>query len=116
MPDVLNRTLYKTCTLRSQRQTFDTNDVVVTKPMGRFTTHRDFKKINSYPQPGWADDYEKTGVHLSRRMWKGIRGSHKRPRWRVHTKQERRFRYNPAIPWDENPAFFDNIIEYETDI
>ncbi len=113
MPAVLHKNLYKTTSLRSQKYaSYNISDIIVTAPMNRFTIHRDLKKIVSYPQAGWADDYEKNGKHLSRRIWKNIKGSHKKQRWRINTKQERRFRYNPAIPLSDNPAFLDIIIEF----
>lgn len=111
-----NPSLLKTATLRSPKYSnYNIPDIIITKPLSKYSLN-DSEKILSHPQPGWADDYENSGKFFSRRTWKSISGSQKKPRWRVNTSQERKFRYSPAIEWLDNPAHWDQMADAVVEI
>lgn len=93
----------RTASLRAPRYSkFDKSDEIVTKP----NVCTRVRKIIGFPVAGWGDDYEKSGRHFSRRLWRTI--GNRSSKWLlVRTSQERRFSYNPAVPWEDNPASFD---------
>lgn len=106
----------RTSSLRAPRASyFGKRDFVATSPrqstslLGKPQSRQ---RIMHHPTVGWNDDYDINGLHYSRRLWNIIMGGRSRISvLRDRCYQERKFRYAPAIPWKENPAYWDGFLD-----
>lgn len=98
----------KTSSLRSVRYgMWPQEDQIVTKMGQHRSSPRSTKKIIGRPRIGWMDDWDRSGKHYSMRAKRLISGKIGHRSIVVSASQERKFKYAPAISWDNNPASWD---------
>lgn len=110
MLKVLYPPALKTSSLRSIRYgDWPHDDQIITK-VGQHRRSTRTRKIIGHPKVGWTDDWDKAGNHYSARVKGVIAGKVGRRHMTLYPHQERKFKYAPAISWEDNPASWEMFI------